>query len=120
CGDFVLQPERHTPGGPSLLLAGPSPAGRTWRDLAPGARACLPSLLRAWPDLQDPVALFRLQAPRRIPLLAEPLRQRVGPEVALYDQVGRPARLQPRQPAQEEVVQRTLPNPHRRVGIDGV
>src|SRR5439155_16921161 len=40
--------ERHTPGGPSLLLAGPSPAGRTWRDLAPGARACLPSLLRAW------------------------------------------------------------------------
>src|SRR6266581_1118855 len=100
--------------------AGPSLAGRTWRDLAPGARLCLPSSGRAGSDLQDPVALLRLEARDREPLLAEPLRQRVGPQVALHDQVGGAPRLEPGQPSEQQLVQRTLPDPHRRVGVDGV
>src|SRR2546430_3283715 len=105
--------------GPSLLLAGPSPAGRTWVELGGLEKPLPPSLLRGGFDLEHAVALLRSE-PRHVEtLLAQPLRQRVGTQIALHDQVGGPARLQPRQPRQQEVVERRLADPHRPGRVDG-
>src|SRR6266699_1918233 len=70
-------------------------------------------------DLEDAVALLRLESPHVVALCSQPGRQRVRAKVALHDEVGARAFIEPRQPAQEQLVERGLADPHRRVGVDG-
>lgn len=51
--------------------------------------------------------------------LAEPLRQGVRAEVALHDEPRRPVIGEPAEPTQQQLVQRLLPDPHRRIRVQG-
>src|SRR5207253_11355583 len=106
--------------GPSLLLRGPSPAGRTGGDLGLFDRASQPRLLRARLHLEDPEALLRLQSRHLEALLRQPLGERVRAEAALDDQVGGAAGRQAGKPFEQEGMQRALAYAHRRVGVDRI
>ena len=69
---------------------------------------------------QDAVAARRGEALGGVALLGEPALQRVGAEVLVHHQHGVAAGGQPGEPVQQQVVQRRLADPDRRVGPDRV
>src|SRR4051794_29722090 len=68
--------------------------------------------------LEDPEPLGAAQARGRVALLGEPGLQRVATEVLPDDHHRTTLRPQPREPAQEELVERLLADPDRRVRPD--
>src|SRR5580704_3549177 len=69
--------------------------------------------------LEDPIAAFRSDPFDAMAEPRQPRGHRVGTEMALNHQMRGCARFQPPDPDEEQLVERLLAEPDRRVGVDG-